>query len=566
MWKFRKMFDDLPSQGPSLTLRYDFRMTRVGRFLERTKLDELPQLINLLQGDMSAIGPRPEVPKFVAHYPEEWGDVLSVKPGIFGANQLRNRNESELYPPGIEDVEGFYVSHILPDKLKIDADYARRAGWAQDLSLLVRCLFVATFGSVTGRTLQTMREQVLNFVALSTIGTVSMAAAFLLAAQPKQPLIALPVVLLAAVVKPVFLLALRVPKSLTVSVTAVDLLRLVQCAFRSATVIAIGMMIFSRQIHGLTLVLDTALFLSGLVLYKLALYAIHVTFAVQPTRILMRRMIVASLVLAPLSLGSLLAIRHGIGAGSGWHPAMLALALLIRPMLLALSLFPVRRGPRLIHPLALQSPMFWTSVTGSVLLAMASIAFGMRTIPLVDLLLDALIFHAVLTAFVFHQRAQLDRAPKLPASEERERIVIVGSGVELAAYVSALVALPEDRFEVLGIVTPGGQYRTRTIGGHAIIGELVELPEIIKTLKVQRLVVVPRGIDRASLAAVQKASSDAGCAILTVPLLSGLLGRPSINGHAEKNGRVKAGAHAKQPISRPRPVESVVASGSSARS
>ena len=126
MWKFRKMYDKLPTQGPSLTRRYDMRLTRVGRILERTKLDELPQLFNVLVGDMSVVGPRPEVPKFVQERSEHWDKVLSVKPGLVGPCQLRFRNESELFPAGCADLEAYYAEHILPRKLAVDAAYASR--------------------------------------------------------------------------------------------------------------------------------------------------------------------------------------------------------------------------------------------------------------------------------------------------------------------------------------------------------------------------------------------------------------------------------------------------------
>ena len=78
---------------------------------------------------MSVVGPRPEVPKFVDRAtPELWDQVLSVKPGIFGPNQIRYRNEADLYPPDCADVEDFYLHHILPEKLEVDARYAHEAG------------------------------------------------------------------------------------------------------------------------------------------------------------------------------------------------------------------------------------------------------------------------------------------------------------------------------------------------------------------------------------------------------------------------------------------------------
>lgn len=143
--KFRKMHADLPAQGSMLTKRGDARMTRVGRLLERTKLDELPQLVNVLRGDMSVVGPRPEVPEFVELYPQRWDEVLSMKPGIFGASQNHFRNEAELYPALEEDIEPFYVREILPVMLDLDTEYVRHAGLLRDMSILLRGVGVVVF-------------------------------------------------------------------------------------------------------------------------------------------------------------------------------------------------------------------------------------------------------------------------------------------------------------------------------------------------------------------------------------------------------------------------------------
>ncbi|MCI0634449.1 MAG: sugar transferase [Actinobacteria bacterium] len=148
MWKFRKMPHDLREQGPMLTARNDGRLTRVGHWLERSKLDELPQLWNVLASEMSLVGPRPEVPKFVDRAtPELWDLVLSMKPGIFGPNQIRYRNEADLYPALCADVEAYYQRHILPGKLEVDARYAQEASLLGDAWLLLRGVLVTAFAA-----------------------------------------------------------------------------------------------------------------------------------------------------------------------------------------------------------------------------------------------------------------------------------------------------------------------------------------------------------------------------------------------------------------------------------
>jgi len=147
----------------------DVRVTRLGRFLRKSKLNELPQLFNVLRGDMSLVGPRPEDPKFISYYPDKWSNVLAVKPGIVGPNQILFRNEESLFPVG-ENPESFYVSNILPQKLDADITYAQDHSLWGDLALLLRGAHVTLFeGRLKSRNVrgQKIYVDLLTDVALS---------------------------------------------------------------------------------------------------------------------------------------------------------------------------------------------------------------------------------------------------------------------------------------------------------------------------------------------------------------------------------------------------------------
>jgi lipopolysaccharide/colanic/teichoic acid biosynthesis glycosyltransferase len=141
--KFRTMVVDADRAGPPLTSGGDPRVTRVGRFLRKLKIDELPQLVNVLRGEMSLVGPRPECPDYVAFYTPQQRRVLDIRPGITGLTQIRFRNE-EVLLRRCPDTERVYVETIMPHKLSLDMAYIAQRSFLFDLRLIgetVACLF-----------------------------------------------------------------------------------------------------------------------------------------------------------------------------------------------------------------------------------------------------------------------------------------------------------------------------------------------------------------------------------------------------------------------------------------
>ncbi len=137
LYKFRTMAADAAETGLSITAAGDPRITRVGSFLRRTKLDELPQLINVIKGDMSLVGPRPEVAKYVFLFRREYEDVLAVRPGMTDYASLEFYDEQKLLAT-YADRERAYVEELLPRKLELYYDYLRRRGFWTDASIIAR--------------------------------------------------------------------------------------------------------------------------------------------------------------------------------------------------------------------------------------------------------------------------------------------------------------------------------------------------------------------------------------------------------------------------------------------
>jgi lipopolysaccharide/colanic/teichoic acid biosynthesis glycosyltransferase len=139
IYKFRTMVHDGPRRGGPITFGADPRITRLGRVLRQTKIDELPQLINVLRGEMSFVGPRPEVRPYVELFREDYEEILQVLPGITDLASVQYRDEAELLGR-FENPEAAYIGHILPNKIKLAKDYVKRSSLFFDITLILKTL------------------------------------------------------------------------------------------------------------------------------------------------------------------------------------------------------------------------------------------------------------------------------------------------------------------------------------------------------------------------------------------------------------------------------------------
>jgi FlaA1/EpsC-like NDP-sugar epimerase len=190
---------DIPGHvGDSISPKYDPRVTTFGRFLRKTKLNEFPQFMNILKGEMTFVGPRPEAPDLVKLYPEKAKKLFSVRPGLVGPNDLTHfsedivgRNEEELYPPGV-DVKKYYVENILPKKLELDLEYLSHRNIFRDIKYIYFCLVETVAGSFRFNNSEHNKSQrylLISDILLSLISYILACALFFKTVTSDQSLI-----------------------------------------------------------------------------------------------------------------------------------------------------------------------------------------------------------------------------------------------------------------------------------------------------------------------------------------------------------------------------------------
>lgn len=139
IYKFRTMVTDAEKLGKQITVGNDSRITRVGKFIRKCKLDEFPQLINVLKGEMSLVGPRPEVPRYVDLYDEYQSQILLVQPGITDYASIEYRDENEILGKS-ENPEKTYIEEIMPIKIELNMKYIRNISLFEDIKLVINTI------------------------------------------------------------------------------------------------------------------------------------------------------------------------------------------------------------------------------------------------------------------------------------------------------------------------------------------------------------------------------------------------------------------------------------------
>ena len=149
IYKFRSMVVDAPKLGGQVTVDRDPRITFVGRLMRKAKLDELPQLFNVLSGDMSFVGPRPEVSQYVEMFKDDYAELLTVRPGITDIGSIVYRHEEDILAQS-EDPRSTYINTVLPEKIRLSKQYVRSRSLWVDVRLIFQTIFTVLGFCSTG--------------------------------------------------------------------------------------------------------------------------------------------------------------------------------------------------------------------------------------------------------------------------------------------------------------------------------------------------------------------------------------------------------------------------------
>ncbi len=550
MFKFRKMAHGGKSNGPGITARFDPRVTRIGSWLERMKLDELPQLINVLLGHMSLVGPRPEIPRFTGEpYSELWNKVLQVKPGLFGPNQITHRNESELFPSDCQEVEAYYVEHILPRKLEVDAAYAARKSLLYDIWIVLCGVWVSLTGTITKDTIRTRRWQIAHLLTCVALGEATLIAAFLLRFDwniPGQEIQHLQWgLVLMAVARLICFVQFGIHRSIHAFFNLFDAMRIcVSTAVGTLLGITAQMLLNFRTLSRSIFVVDGLLL--AVTLIAISYTGDRLLAAVNRRRALARGWLRAC-------------VGWGLTAGVAGVVAILYALALVWPGIVVgrsfdffcivgvvfcsrVVLFPflARRVPvsmRLADVLTEGArPIMKHCVLAFVVDITAAFFLNIRHFSRAAIIVNGL-FYAMLLILVLAIRAALGRKLRTGAAVaadaehgDRDQILVVGDGREVGHLVDSLRHGGHGKVEIAGVVTVNPNIRAHRIHGVEIVGTTRNFRAVLDAIAPSLVMVLEDSIDEKSIAGVMEMCRTSDVETRLVPSIMHFVGARNGNG------------------------------------
>ena len=549
MFKFRKMAHGGKSTGPGITARFDPRVTRVGSWLERTKLDELPQLINVLLGHMSLVGPRPEIPRFTGEpYTELWNKVLEVKPGLFGPNQITHRNEAELFPSDCQEVEAYYVEHILPRKLEVDAGYAARKSLFYDVWIVLCGVWVSLTGTITKDTIRTRRWQIAHLLTCVALGEITLIAAFLLRfdwSVPAREIQHLQYgLLLMAAARLIAFHQFAIHRSVHAFFNLFDAMRICSSvAVGTVLGIAAQILLNFRTISRSIFVVDGLML--AVTLIAISYLGDRILAAVHRRKALARSWLrayvcwgfVAGLAGVAAMLYALVFVWPDIF--DGHSSELLCILAVVFCSRAALFPFLARRLPasmRVAEVLTADArPIIRHCILAFVVDITAVFFLNIRDFSRAAIVANG-IFYAILLILLLAVRSvwgRKFRAAAAAADSEQDgpdRILIVGDGREVGYLVDSLRHGGADKVELAGIVTANPDVRAHRIHGAEIVGTTRNLKAVLGAKSPSLVMVLEDSIDEKTLAGVMDMCRACGVDTTLVPSIMHFVGTRNGNG------------------------------------
>lgn len=530
--KLRKMPSTVPPDGKGITTQNDIRLTRMGRFMERFKLDEIPQLINILLGDMSLVGPRPEIPRFTKYYPDKWEKVLTVRPGLIGYSQIKVPHENDLYPPNCLHHEQVYIETILPEKLDTEIEYIQRKSTQLDAYVFFWVSYALLTKTITLRWFMVHFLHLFVLVADTLISCASLTLGFFLV-HPQfiignmQSNLSVSLLVSLAIRPVVFHLFGQHRQPISSLISLHSFFRIIQASLYSSLAIMVTMVIFfDRDLIIRAHVID--FFLTPSFLIGARIFYVLVHDAIREKKTFASWLLVLKHFLLMASYGFL-------GFLTFWMAFIIRIQGVFLERLIPhwrISLFVVLIRAALSYFMWPPNAKTWSSfvrkdVINNIqvsLLGTGLIFFVYQVLEIKwysrsSLLLDALFF-SILTSTI----SLVWCLPRFARENTHKpyRILIYGTSISAELLLHNLQNDRDERVECLGVISDVEWKRFSTLGGIKIAGSFSDLPALIELKKPHALVVWRDEVPSGRYGDLEEICNQYGIKILLSPSLQSL--------------------------------------------